>query len=291
MELDTGEVKIVYQPVDSGPTAARAESVDCALEQSDLPLMIRVVLEQSPDQSHHGHAGGRRRRPSAGLPAAHRNQIGGDPCSFLAGSGRLATHGRDHISHKLNPSAELRQLLPFQLAHGARQLFDAASASGCHSLMAFRCRLNVRQPSVARVAFPFYETILLEARHDPGHRRRLHLFRARELTEGERSAEDDDREGRKSGGRKSAGVIFLSQLAQEMDRRRMELVGKILGLVTLRHVAGTSLIRPTTFPCPSESSQTQISRPFMRAMTRGSARLLAPDALIRACVFLMSLTS
>lgn len=47
MELDTGEVRIVYQPVDSGPTAARAECVDCALEQSDLPLMIRVVLEQS----------------------------------------------------------------------------------------------------------------------------------------------------------------------------------------------------------------------------------------------------
>lgn len=261
MELDTGEVKIVYQPVDSGPTAARAESVDCALEQS------------------------------AGLPAAHRNRIGGDSCSFLAGSGRLATHARDHISHKLNPSAELRQLLPFQLAHGARQLFDAASASGCQSLMAFQCRLDVRQSSVARVAFPFYETILLEARHDPGHRRRFYLFRARELTESERSAEDDDREGRKSGGRKSAAVIFLSQLAQEMDRRRMELVGKFLGLVTLRHAAGTSLIRPTTFPCPSDTEEIQISRPFIRVIMRGSSRPFAPEDLIRACVFLMSLTS
>ena len=141
------------------------------------------------------------------------------------------------------------------------------------------------------ITFPFYETLLLEARHDSGHRRRPHLFGARELAQSERSAENDDGKRREAGSGQSTGVVFLAQLAQEMDRRRMELVREGFGVLTLRHASGTSLISPTTLPCPSESSQTQISRPFMRAMMCGSARLFAPEDLMRACVFFMSLTS
>ena len=157
--------------------------------------------------------------------------------------------------------------------------------------MAFCRRFDVRQPSIFWIAFPFHEVVLFETRHDPGHRRRSHLFGAGEGTQREGPAEDDDGESGKAGSGKSAGVILLSQLSQEVDCRRMKLVGERLRVVVPGHASGTSLIKPTTFPCPSEMSAIQISRPPMRAMTWGSVMLLAPEDLMRACVSLMSLTS
>src|SRR6266446_804764 len=232
---------------------------------------------------------GRRRRLCAGPLSAHRNRIWGDPYSFLCGW--LAAHARYDISQKLDTSAQLRQFPFFHAADGCRELLDAASASGSQNLLALRSRLDMGQPLVVRITFPFYETLPLEARDDSRHRRRLHLLRASELAQSERSAENDDGERGESGSGQAAGIILLAQLAQEMDRRRMQVVREGFGVLTLRHASGTSLISPTTFPCPSESSPIQISCPFMRVMMCGSERLFAPEDLMRAWVSLMSLTS
>lgn len=108
---------------------------------------------------------------------------------FSASRG-LAAHARDDIPHKLNTSAELRQLLPFQLADGRGQPSDPARASRRQNLLAFECRHDVCQPLVARITLPLYEAIFLKPGYYPCHRRRLHLFGAREITEGERAAEN-----------------------------------------------------------------------------------------------------
>src|SRR5712672_686103 len=125
------------------------------------------------------------------------------------------------------------------------------------------------QPLVAWITFPFYETLPLEGRDDPCHSRRLYLLRASERTQSERSAENDDGKRRESRCGQSARIILLAQPTQEMDRRRMQVVREGFGVLTLRHASGTSLISPTTFPCPSESSPIQTSRPFMRVMMCG----------------------
>jgi hypothetical protein len=62
------------------------------------------------------------------------------------------------------------------------------------------------------------ETRLLEAGYDPCHRRRLYLLRFGEVAEGEGSAEDDNGESGKAGGRDAADVIFLAELSQEVNR-------------------------------------------------------------------------
>jgi hypothetical protein len=86
--------------------------------------------------------------------------------------------------------------------------------------------MNQRQSSVPRIALALHQANLLETRHDTGHRGRPNLLGARELTERKRTAEDDNRESGKARRGDPAGVILLAQLPQEMNRRRMELVGK-----------------------------------------------------------------
>jgi hypothetical protein len=130
------------------------------------------------------------------------------------GSGGILTHAGDHRSNKLNTSAELRQLRPIQFPDRTRQPRDTTCAPSGENLMAFRSCFDVRQPSVVRIIFPLHEIILLETRHYPRHRRRLHLLGASESSECKRTTEDDDRESRKPGSRESAGVILFPQLPQ-----------------------------------------------------------------------------
>jgi hypothetical protein len=113
---------------------------------------------------------------------------------FVPHSGRIVPHARDHRSNKVNASAQLRQFRAVQLPDSTRQPRDATRTSGSENLIALCRRLNVRQPSVVRIIFPFHEIILLETGHYPRHRRRLHLLGARESTERKGTTEDDDGE-------------------------------------------------------------------------------------------------
>jgi hypothetical protein len=111
-------------------------------------------------------------------------------------SGRIVPHACDDRSNKLNASLQLRQLCPSQILDRTGKPRDATRASGRESLMTFRGRFDVRQPSIPCVTLPLYEIILLETRHYPRHRRRPHLFGARESAERKRTTEYDDGESR-----------------------------------------------------------------------------------------------
>jgi hypothetical protein len=47
------------------------------------------------------------------------------------------------------------------------------------------------QPSVAHIASPLHEALLLQPRYDSGHRRWSYLLRRREPSESKRAAEND----------------------------------------------------------------------------------------------------
>jgi hypothetical protein len=129
-----------------------------------------------------------------------------------------AAHGSDDFSKKLNSARQLRQLTSAQPFDGGGQLLDAARAPCGKYIPAFRRRLNPRQPPVARVAAALHETVLLQAGHDPRHRRWPHLLRLGELAEGQWSAEDDNGKSGEAGGRQAADIVLLAELPQEMDR-------------------------------------------------------------------------
>jgi hypothetical protein len=77
---------------------------------------------------------------------------------------------------------------------------------------------NACQPPVARVIDALHQTVLLEACYDSCHRWRLHLLRFGELTERERSTEDDDGESGKPGRRQAAYIILPAKLPQQVNR-------------------------------------------------------------------------
>ena len=72
---------------------------------------------------------------------------------------------------------------------------------------------------VVLVADALDEALVLQAGNDARHRRRFHLLRGGKLTEGEWAAEDDYGQGGKARGRQAAGVVFLAELPEEMNRR------------------------------------------------------------------------
>lgn len=129
-----------------------------------------------------------------------------------------AAHGFDDLSKKLNSARQLRQLTCAQPRDGGGDLFNAARSPCRKDVSSFRCRPNPGEPSVVYVANALYETVLLQAGYDPCHRWWLHLLRFGELAEGDRSAEDDDGESRKAGGRQPADIVLLAELPQEVDR-------------------------------------------------------------------------
>jgi hypothetical protein len=72
-----------------------------------------------------------------------------------------------------------------------RKLFHPASSACRQHLLAFCCCFDVRQPFVARVAFALHEAFFLQSGHNPRHRWRSYLFRAREPPECQWASEDD----------------------------------------------------------------------------------------------------
>lgn len=64
---------------------------------------------------------------------------------------------------------------------------------------------------VVCIALPLHESVPLHPDDQARHRRRAHLFGSRELPNRERSAEDDNGEGRHARGAQSTGVILLAQ--------------------------------------------------------------------------------
>jgi hypothetical protein len=111
---------------------------------------------------------------------------------FIPLSGRIVPHACYDRSNKLNAPLQLRQFRSAKFPNCTRKPRDATRPSGGENLMAFRGRFDVRQPSIPCVIFPLYEIIFLETRHYPRHRRRFHLFGARESTECKGTTEDDD---------------------------------------------------------------------------------------------------
>jgi hypothetical protein len=95
-------------------------------------------------------------------------------------------------------------------------------AAGCR-------RFNPHQPAVLGVGNALDPAALFEAGDEPRHRRRAHLFRQRELADGERAAEHDDGEGGESRRTHAARVILATQAAEKMDRRRVQAIGERAG--------------------------------------------------------------
>ena len=195
---------------------------------------------------------------------------------------RPRVHRGNHALQRLGTAFELGDLTFVERLERESQFFDTPGATGGEDLPSFVGGFDQRQTAVAQVAFTRDQSVPLEARHDACHCRRPDLLGAGERTEGEWATEYHYRQSRQARGRKSAGVVFLSQVPQQVDRGRVESVRQSRRFGSRRQVSATSLMNCTTFPCPSDTAEIQISRPFIRAMTRGSSMTLAPADLILA---------
>lgn len=147
-----------------------------------------------------------------------------------------AAHGSDQVSKNLNSTGKVRQLRPVEVFQRCGQQLHASSAPRGKNSPSFGGSVNLSQPSIASVALPVDQPIRLETGHDPRHRWRLHAFGAGKSAEGYRAAEDDDRESGEARSRKPAGIVFLAQSAQKVDRRGMELVGERARLAVTTHL-------------------------------------------------------
>jgi hypothetical protein len=119
-------------------------------------------------------------------------------------------HRANDFFKKLNPTGQLRQLSSGQLTNGGRELSNATRSPCRKDLPTLWGGANHRQPLVVLVADTLDEAILFQSGNDARHRRRLHLLRGGELTEGEWAAEDDHGQRGKAGSRQAAGVVFLA---------------------------------------------------------------------------------
>lgn len=140
--------------------------------------------------------------------------------SFEAGVFRReasTAHRTDDRFKKLDSAGQLRQFAGLQSLHGRCQLLYAPGSACSENPLSFVRRPDSRQAPVAHIADALDEPVLLQPRHDSRHRRRLHLLSRRQLAEGERAAEDDYGESRKTRRRKPARIILPAQLAEEMN--------------------------------------------------------------------------
>ncbi len=171
--------------------------------------------------------------------------------------GSLGAHRANDLFKKLGSTHQLRQLGRTQASDRCRQPFDPTRSPCSKNVSSFACSPDLRQPPVVRVIESLDKTILLQASHDACHRRRLHLLGRGELPQGERPAEDHDGEGRQARSRQPGGIVFLPQLAKEMNRGGVELVGERVG----------SLLRP-----PRCHSSGRRRCPVHRSRTRSRSR-------------------
>src|SRR2546421_12525977 len=93
--------------------------------------------------------------------AALRDRIWGDSL--------LSPHGIDQLPEKLSATSEVRKLTRAKSPHTFRQQFDPSRSTRQEHLLAFRCRVDARQPSVSLIALPSDQAIFPEPGHNPGH--------------------------------------------------------------------------------------------------------------------------
>jgi hypothetical protein len=112
----------------------------------------------------------------------------------------------------------------------SRQGADAASTRLEEQALAFHGGGEADDASIARTGALCDEALGFERVDDAGHRRWTDLLGIGETAEGDRAAEDDDREGRKPSGIEAGGRIRLAQPAQQMNGSRVKRLGGGFGI-------------------------------------------------------------
>lgn len=120
----------------------------------------------------------------------------------------------------------------FQRSHGVRERGDAAGATLLQQALPRRGCLHPLDPAVGGIGTTPHEPVALELLDEPRNGRRPHLLGLRERAQGDRTAEDDHRQGGQPGSGEAAGLVLRSQPAQQVDGRGVQPVGERLGPVT-----------------------------------------------------------
>src|SRR2546423_8656334 len=130
----------------------------------------------------------------------------------------------NQLSKNLDAVLQPRQLRFVQLFDGASERLHAPGASLNHNALALGSGDDSGQAPIVRVSLSFDQTVLLESRYDLGHCRRSYLLGAREMAERDGSTKDDHRQRGKAWRRESGGVVFLAQLAKQVNSGGVQLV-------------------------------------------------------------------
>jgi hypothetical protein len=139
---------------------------------------------------------------------------------------------RDNAIEDAERAVELRALGRIEAANLRGEGGHPARSPAKEQGAAFRRRANAREASVGGVGLARDEPVFLQRRHESCHRRRPNLFRVRQLTEGERSAEHDHRQRRQARRAESRRRVLPAEPAEEVDRRRVKAVRDHFGLIT-----------------------------------------------------------
>ena len=99
---------------------------------------------------------------------------------------------------------------------------DAAGASGDEDLAAPLRGRDELTPPIGGVRRPRHEPVLLQRRHEPGHRRCGHALVAGEPADRPRPAEHQHGQGRETRRALAAGAILAGQSPEQMEDGRME---------------------------------------------------------------------
>jgi len=89
--------------------------------------------------------------------------------------------------------------------------------------------MNPYHPAVVRVGPAFYQPLSLQLGHQPRHRGRPDLLELRQARQGDRPAEDQDREGGALRRREPRGVVGGPEPAEQVDGRGVEAVRQLPG--------------------------------------------------------------
>jgi hypothetical protein len=117
--------------------------------------------------------------------------------------------------------------LCIQLSDSFGECADAALATFDQELFACRCGGEVRAAGIARILRPGDQALFFEGTDNSGHGWRAHLFGGGKVAKGNRPSENYDRERGKAWRVEAAALILSTQLAQEMNSERVELVSDI----------------------------------------------------------------
>lgn len=116
--------------------------------------------------------------------------------------------------------------LGHRFEHGGQTPYPAAS-SFLKELLSFRRRANDERAPVVGAGSRSYEAELLQLLHEAGHARRTDLFGGSERAERSRPSEHENRERGELRSGEPARGIRRAEAAEEVNRERMEPVGKL----------------------------------------------------------------